>query len=71
MLGIDSIIVLPILLLFAVFAAYIAVGIVFYLEAISRSCPKCGTVFMGETDLKLHMKDHKEFNVVRGYAKAA
>ncbi|MEE9543513.1 MAG: C2H2-type zinc finger protein [Thermodesulfobacteriota bacterium] len=58
MFGYDSIIVLPILLIFAAFAGLIAMVLTAYSEAISRSCKVCGVEFMGNRDLKSHMKDH-------------
>ena len=60
MLGYDSIIVLPILLLLAVFGALIAFALIVYTEAISRSCEVCGVEFLGSSDMKEHMKDHAE-----------
>ncbi len=68
MVGFDSIIVLPILLLVAVFGALIAIATIVYVETASRGCPICGIEFLDSIDLKGHLKDHKEFFVVKGPA---
>ena len=59
MFGYDSIIVIPILLLLAVVGAFLAVALIVYSEAVSISCKVCGVEFMGNRDLKSHMKDHE------------
>ncbi len=61
MVGLDSIIVLPILLLAAVVGALVAIATIVFVEANSRGCPICGVEFAGKSDLKAHIKDHKEF----------
>jgi hypothetical protein len=58
MVGYDAIVVLPILLLVAVFGAFIAVAVTVFSQAASRRCPVCKVEFLGSTDMKEHMKDH-------------
>lgn len=61
MLGFDSIIVLPILLLVAVAGGLISVATIVSVEAASRGCPICGVEFLDTNILKAHLKDHSEF----------
>lgn len=60
MLGLDAMAVLPILLLIAIIGAFISVATIIYVETASKGCEICGVEFLGESDLKAHMKEHSK-----------
>lgn len=64
--GYDFIAVLPMLLMLAAFAGLIAIIAVIYSEVISRNCKVCGKSFIGNMDLKAHMRDHDELSGTKG-----